>query len=111
MSDRGNLFAALPKPGTDEHFDVLLNHPAARIERILSFGHASPPGMWYDVPGDEWVMLAAGSAELVLALDDGIEEHVGLLAGSWIFLPAHCRHRVVSASADAIWLAINLPGR
>ncbi|ATE61598.1 cupin domain-containing protein [Thauera sinica] len=110
MSGRGNLFAALPPPGAEERFDTLLDHPAARIERIASFGHASPPGFWYDQPGDEWVMLAAGRATLVLEHADGDRETLALAAGDWVFIPAHRRHRVESTSNDAIWLAVH-PGK
>jgi cupin 2 domain-containing protein len=104
LTDRGKLFAALPPPGPDEHFDTLLDHPAARIERIVSHGHASPPGFWYDQPGGEWVMLVSGRAEL--AFDDG--ERLALNAGDWAFIPAHRRHRVEWTSADAVWLAVHL---
>ena len=110
MSERGNLFAGLPPAGPQEHFDTLLDHPAARIERIASFAQASPQGFWYDQPGDEWVLLAAGRAELILEQADGTRETVAvaLEAGDWIFIPAHRRHRVESTGDDAIWLAVHL---
>lgn len=111
MSERGRLFAGLPPAGPQEHFDTLLDHPAARIERIASFAHASPPGFWYDQPGDEWVMLAAGHAELVLEHAGGRRETLALAAGDWVFIAAHRRHRVESTSADAVWLAVHLGDR
>ena len=64
-----NLFAQIPPPAAEEHFETLFTRPGLRIERILSHRHASPPGFWYDQPADEWVMLARGSAEL--EFDDG----------------------------------------
>ena len=33
-------------------------------------------------------------------------DDVKLKAGDWITIPAHCRHRVESSSADALWLAV-----
>ncbi|MBS0543534.1 MAG: phosphoribosylaminoimidazole carboxylase [Proteobacteria bacterium] len=108
MSERGKLFAGLPPAARQERFDTLLDHPAARIERIASFAHASPPGFWYDQAGDEWVMLAAGRAELVLEHASGDLETLALAAGDWVFIPAHRRHRVASTSADAVWLAVHL---
>lgn len=61
-SAAGNLFADCPASGPSESFLPLLQSDTTCIERIVSNGHASPPGFWYDQPDDEWVMLAAGAA-------------------------------------------------
>jgi len=108
MYNRGSLLTDLPSSGEDEQFDTVLAHPAARIERIVSLGHASPPGFWYDQPEDEWVLLAAGQAELVMAPQGEAETHFLLTAGDWVLIPAHCRHRVEATSHDAVWLAVHL---
>ncbi len=100
---RGNLFAGPPGAGDEECFETLFANPAVRIERIVSHGHPSPAGFWYDQDDDEWVVLAAGRAELAFA--DG--RTLALQAGDWVSLPAHCRHRVESVSADAVWLAVH----
>lgn len=100
---RGNLFAGCPGTGEGEHFETLFANPALRIERIVSHGHPSPAGFWYDQDDDEWVILMAGRAELAFA--DG--RTLALQAGDWVSLPAHCRHRVESVSADAVWLAVH----
>ena len=47
-----------------ERVERLLTTPAFRLERIVSEGHASPPGFWYDQPQHEWVALLAGAAKL-----------------------------------------------
>lgn len=100
---RGKLAAALPPPAGGEIFQTLFANPACRIERIVSHGHASASGEWYDQAGDEWVALLAGEA--VLEFDGG--DTIALTAGDWLALPAHCRHRVSSTSADALWLAVH----
>jgi cupin 2 domain-containing protein len=99
---RGHLLADLPLPGPTEVFDPLLAGPGLRIERIVSHGHASPPGFWYDQAEDEWVMVVAGRAAIGFA--DGSE--VELAAGDWLSLPAHCRHRVLRTAAPTVWLAV-----
>ena len=100
---QGNLFACLPAASDGERFETLFANPACRVERIVSFGHASPPGFWYEQTEDEWVVLLAGSA--ALAFEDG--RTLALCAGDWVSLPARCRHRVESVSQDAVWLAVH----
>ncbi len=100
---QGNLFASLPAASDGERFETLFANAVCCVERIVSFGHASPPGFWYEQDEDEWVVLLVGSA--VLAFADG---HVlALRAGDWVSLPARCRHRVESVSQDAVWLAVH----
>ena len=61
----GNLFVGLPPvPPVGEVFDVLLRHAGWTVERIVSWGHATASGEWFDQPGDEWVVLLAGRARL-----------------------------------------------
>ncbi len=104
---RGNLFAALPPPVGGEIFQALFANPACRVERIVSHGHASAPGEWYDQDGDEWVVLLAGEAVLRFEGGDDGGGDVKLKAGDWLAIPAHRRHRVESTSADAVWLAVH----
>ena len=35
-----------------------------RVERIVSSGHCSPEGFWYDQDEQEWVPLLQGAARL-----------------------------------------------
>jgi cupin 2 domain-containing protein len=78
-----------------------------RVERIVSRGHRSPDGFWYEQDEDEWVLLVAGSAELELA--DG--RRLALAAGDWVDIPAGLRHRVARTAPDrdTIWLAVWRP--
>jgi cupin 2 domain-containing protein len=66
------------------------------IERILSSGHCSAPGFWYDQAQDEWVVLVQGQAQLTFA--DG--EISQLQAGDTLFIPAHRPHRLEKTSTD-----------
>ncbi|MBJ9939770.1 cupin, partial [Burkholderia multivorans] len=62
----GNLFDIERTPGDGERFDTLVTGSNVTIERIVSAGHASPPGFWYDDPRAEWVVLLSGAAERAL---------------------------------------------
>lgn len=101
----GNLFSAIPAALPEELVNELVNHQHVRIERIVSKGHASPDGFWYDQSENEWVVLLQGSA--VLRLEDG-EEPIELKPGMYINLSAHVKHRVewTEPDVDTIWLAI-----
>jgi len=99
-----NLFTGLPPPAAEEHFETLFAAPGLRIERIVSHHHASPPDFWYEQAGDEWVMLAQGSAELEFA--DGRRQ--ALDPGDWLLIPAGCRHRVARTGPDTVWLAVHV---
>ena len=54
----------MPAALREELVDVLLETPTFRLERIVSTGHATPVGRWYDQARDEWVLLLRGSAGL-----------------------------------------------
>lgn len=87
-----------------ERVELLLTTPAFRMERIVSEGHASPPGFWYDQDEHEWVTLVSGAATLEVEGRDA----VALVAGSTYLLPARTRHRVASTSETepTVWLAL-----
>lgn len=108
----GNLLQTLPKSLPHELFEDLLSTPNLRIERILSHGHFTPPGQWYDQDEHEWVLLLQGSA--TLSIEDpqgGPAELIQLEPGAHVNLPAHCRHRVewTAPNTTTIWLAIFYP--
>lgn len=101
-----NLFAGIPADLPEELFETLLDHDSLRIERIVSHGHASPDGFWYDQDQHEWVLLLKGEARLLF---DEKGEPVSLRPGDAINIAAHKRHRVEWTSPDepTIWLAIH----
>lgn len=102
----GNLFENIPEHLPDELFDTLLEKDSMRLERIVSRGHATPEGQWYDQPRDEWVTLLRGSAALVI---EGREAPIVMAPGDQLLLPAHCRHRVAwtDPNQDTVWLALH----
>ena len=104
MPDNGNLLDTLPPPGGDENFDFLFARAGTRIERIVSHGHASPPGFWYDQAQAEWVIVVQGEA--VLAFADG--ERREMRAGDWVAIAPHRRHRVESTGPATVWLAVHV---
>ena len=105
-TDIRNLLRDLPAAGPDEHFEALLERPGLRVERIVSHGHITPPGEWYDQANDEWVVVLRGEAGLRLA-DEPRTRRLG--PGDWLRLPAGCRHRVEWTTADGptVWLALH----
>jgi cupin 2 domain-containing protein len=106
--NQGNLFRDLPTvPQPEEQVDRLTPPGPVRVERIVSTGQNSPPDFWYDQDEDEWVVLLSGSARL--EYPDGSTQD--LHHGDWVFLPAHCRHRVAATDPHqpTVWLAVFYP--
>ena len=99
-----NLFENLPEDLAEEIVDILILHDNVRVERIISDGHSSPEGFWYDQKDHEWVVLLQGSAVVEF---EG-EEPRHLKRGDWLDIPPGQRHRVAATSGDepTIWLAI-----
>lgn len=99
-----NLFDDIPADLPDELIETILSKPNIRIERIVSHGHASPEGFWFDQQQHEFVVLLRGAARLRFE-----DEVVELKSGSYIEIPAHRRHRVewTTPSEVTIWLAIH----
>lgn len=107
---RGNLLDAIPNGIAEELCQTLLSRDEIRLERIVSTGQMSPLNFWYDQEEDEFVVLIAGAATLRIEENDTV---VHLRIGTWVELPAHCRHRLEWTQADppTVWLAVFLPDR
>lgn len=99
-----NLLTELPHDLSQEVFETLFTGKQVRVERIVSNGHSTPEGDWYDQDEHEWVLVLAGDAEL--EYDDG--NVIPLQVGSCVNIPAHQKHRVkyTSNSCPTVWLAI-----
>ena len=100
-----NLFANIPAVIPDELVETLLQAENLRIERIVSHGHASPAGFWYDEQLHEWVIVLKGAA--ILRFEEG-NEPVSLRTGDFVNIPAHKRHRIewTAPQEPTVWLAI-----
>jgi cupin 2 domain-containing protein len=98
-----NLLTNLPINLPEELTTVLQEGSGVRIERIISTGHRSPDGFWYDQPENEWVMVLTGAARL--QFEDQMME---LLPGDYVNIPAHRKHRVEWTSPDepTVWLTV-----
>ena len=86
-----NLFQNIPASLRSEFVQRIAGVKGVRIERIVSRGHSSPTGYWYDQAETEWVMLV-----------------VEMTAGDHITIPPRARHRVewTAPNEETIWLAV-----
>lgn len=101
-----NLLNDLPADLRDEHLSQLFTGKSFRIERIVSLGHASPRGFWYDQPQDEWVVVLQGEARLLF--EDEAKPRV-MKPGDHLHIVSHRKHRVEWTTPDGptVWLAIH----
>ena len=99
-----NIFDLPSSFPNKELFESLVSTDNILIERIISTGQTTPAGEWYDQDQDEWVILLQGYA--TLSYVDG--HQIRLIAGDYLLIPAHQKHRVEYTSPEppCIWLAI-----
>jgi len=102
--DIENLFADIAAVKNGEEFLTLFENANAKIERIVSHAHPSPPGLWYDQEEDEWIAVLRGTATLEFAGGERVE----LQEGDYLTIPRHLKHRVAQTIAETIWLAVHL---
>ena len=107
--ETGNLLEQIPTQLPEELFQILVSGEGMRIERIVSKGHVSPAGYWYEQPENEWVMVVKGEATLRFEKGDRI---VHLAEGNYVNIEAHERHRVewTRENAETVWLAVFYQG-
>jgi cupin 2 domain-containing protein len=100
-----NLLSPLPDGSNAEHIEVLMQSAGLRLERIVSFGQASPPGFWYDQAEREWVLVLVGAAQLRFQ-DESEPRFLG--PGDWLDIAPHRRHRVdwTEPTTPTVWLAL-----
>lgn len=100
-----NLLTGIPAALPEELVDILADTAGVRIERIVSRGHSSPPGFWYEQAEHEWVLILRGRARL--GFDHGAPE-VELGEGDHLLIPAGRRHRVswTDPEVETIWVAV-----
>ena len=101
---RDNLFVNLASTVSEELTHVLASSNSVRIERIVSTGHSSPEGFWFDQDEHEWVVVLKGDARL--AFENA--ETIYLKPGDHVNIPAHRKHRVewTMPELPTVWLAV-----
>ena len=91
-----------------EFTETLFSGKRIRVERIVSKGHVTERGKWYDQSVDEWVTVLKGKAEIMYD-DMSVDE---LCEGDHVTIPAHVRHRVSNTSEcpECVWIAVHKEG-
>ncbi len=93
------------KSSGQEILESLVNGEQIKIERIFTQKPVSAPGKWYDQESDEWVILLQGKA----SLEFNNKTIIHLIAGDYLFIPSHKKHRIIRTSSDpcCLWLAVH----
>lgn len=101
-----DLFADIPEELKDELIETILQTSNFRIERIVSQGHCSKEGFWYNQSDNELVMLLKGSATLRF---ENQPQPIKMNPGDYLHIEKHIRHRVESTDKkqETIWLAVH----
>lgn len=99
-----NLLHKVKKDIPKEIFETILSSNNIKIERIISKGHTTPKGEWYNQDENEFVLVIKGDAELLFEND----ERIIMKEGDYIIIPAHKKHRVEKTNLrqETIWLVI-----
>ncbi len=103
---KGTLLEGIPAELPEEICDTICSAESVKIERIVSRGHASPEGFWYDQERNEFVLVMRGSAGLKLENEEDI---VVLKPGDYLNIGSHRKHRVewTDPTCETIWLAVH----
>lgn len=101
-----NIFSDIPDNLPDELIELISENQDVKIERIVSRGHKSPHGFWYDQDKNEFVFLICGEARLRF---ENEVEFVQMKKGDYLIIPAHKRHRIewTSPNEDTVWLTVH----
>lgn len=99
------MFDLIPDVISQEIFTNLIRTDSVNIQRIVSKGQASPESGWYDQDDNEWVIVLQGAAKI--SFESG--EIIDLEVGSYLNIPAHTKHKVLSTAHDTetVWLAVH----
>lgn len=104
MEALGNLFGLQGLDREAETFDALVAAQGLRVERIVSFGQATPEGEWLEQARPEWVAVPQGAALLRFAGEDAPRR---MEAGDHVLIAPGRRHRVEWTAAPTVWLAVH----
>ena len=100
-----DLFADIPEELKDELIGTILQTSNFRIERIVSQGHCSKEGFWYDQSENELVILLKGNATLRF---ENQPQVIKMKSGDYLHIEKHVRHRVewTDPNQETSWLAV-----
>jgi cupin 2 domain-containing protein len=96
----GRLRPPSDAPAAGERSEEVARLGGVVVEQILSGTLGAPVD--YDQEHDEWVLVVSGGATLEVG-----GERLDLVAGDWVFLRAHARHRLVQTQPGTSWLALH----
>ncbi len=123
-----NIFSKIPKDIPEELFEKIVESKDVKIERIISRGHTTKEGKWYNQDKNEFVIVLKGYAvieykdivkdkslsldsqrqtgERLMSVDYG--KKIKMNVGDYLIIPAHVEHRVLETSKkeETIWLAV-----
>ena len=104
--DIRNIFSGIQKQAPEEVLETILQTGQFKIERIISNGHSTAEGEWYDQDKCEWVLVVKGTAGLLF---EGSNKTVTMKTGDYINIPEHQKHRVewTDPEEETIWLAVH----
>ena len=106
MLMKGTLLGDIPVELPEEIFDTICLSENVKIVRIVSRGHASPTGFWYDQEKSEFILIVQGRASLKI---ENVPDIVVLKTGDYLSIGAHVKHRVewTDPACETIWLAVH----
>jgi cupin 2 domain-containing protein len=95
------------QPPAEEVTETLLERSGLRIERIVSTGQATPEGQGTIRRATSGCSWSRATPRLRI---EGEAHDRELGEGDFVFLPAHCRHRVAWTQREppTVWLAIHI---
>lgn len=98
-----NIFDQVSDHLSEELIETICINKNVKIERIVSDGHASEEGFWYEQQEHEFVLLIQGEAELEFE-----DKTVRLKPGDYLTIDAGQKHRVKWTAPDmkSIWLVV-----
>jgi cupin 2 domain-containing protein len=100
-----NIFDAIPSVLNEELFESIVATDTVKIERIVSKGHTTPIGRWYNQDRHEWVIVLKGSA----TIECEHEKPLHLKEGGYLNIPAGTKHKVTwtDPEIETLWLAVH----
>lgn len=103
---KASILANIPDKMPEEIIETIISSENVTIERIISKGHTSSEGFWYDQEKNEWVMVIQGMAKIRFESE---QKPVMMKAGDHMHIPAHSRHRVewTDPACLTIWIAVH----